>query len=203
MNQPEHGIRGISFDPSLTRFGTAVFYFDPVTGLRIERLFLIRTEKTKQRVIRVYSDHLRRAQEISKALRYLTRYRQQPIELVITEIPNGPSTYTAANAFGICLGVISSVALDWPLIEVTEDQVKIAATGNRHATKQEIMNWAIGKYPDAQWLVKKRKGKLSYTKDNEHLADAVACIHAAKETNLWRVMMLGKKMVSEPRHSPT
>jgi hypothetical protein len=41
-----------------------------------------------------------------------------------------------------------------------------------------MIEWAMEKFPDAPWRMRKLKGEMVPTKDNEHLADGVAIAHA-------------------------
>jgi hypothetical protein len=54
----------------------------------------------------------------------------------------------------------------------------MGALGTRTASKEEMIDWAFNKYPDAPWRTKKLKGQILPTKDNEHIADSVAIMEA-------------------------
>jgi hypothetical protein len=78
-------------------------------------------------------------------------------------------------SYGICVGVLGSLrAIGMPLFELQEREVKLV-TGKRTATKAEMIDWAHARYPDAAWP--RHQGALSAARC-EHIADAVATVHA-------------------------
>ncbi|HGS7688653.1 TPA: hypothetical protein ACMEYZ_006266, partial [Klebsiella variicola subsp. variicola] len=59
--------------------------------------------------------------------------------------------------------------------------------GNKLTTsKEEIIQWAIAKQPDAPWLRRKQAGKDVLVAKNEHLADAIASIYSGMQTDQFR-----------------
>lgn len=149
--------------------------------LDIVALDLIHTEaeKINKKVIRKNSDDLRRAQETSRQLREIINAWRP--NCIFAEIPTGAQSARAAWALGIAVGVVGSI--DRPIIQVLPREVK-EAVGERHAGKDEIIDWAIGKYPDANWAWRNKNGeKIQVKSTNEHLADAVAAIHAGLLTD--------------------
>lgn len=83
-------------------------------------------------------------------------------------------------SYGICIGIISAIQL--PLIQVTPAEVKMV-TGHKNATKAQMIDWAVTNYPHDQWLTQKRNGVVTYVGKNEHLADALAAVHAGIDTD--------------------
>lgn len=81
---------------------------------------------------------------------------------------------------GISIGVLAGCPIK--LIEVNYTEVKVAATGRKTATKGEMIEWAMNKYPHADWLMRKLKGQTIPIADNEHLADACAIAEAGVRT---------------------
>lgn len=133
---------------------------------------LVETSTTKTKRVRKNSDDLERARSISAALRNYT----DEATIIFAEIPVGSQSSRAMASYGISIGIISALAR--PLIQVTPSEVKIAATGDKNATKDEMIQWAYAMYPDLNWL--KRGGKL--LAKNEHIADSIAAIHAGLES---------------------
>jgi Holliday junction resolvasome RuvABC endonuclease subunit len=86
-------------------------------------------------------------------------------------------------SYGVCIGVLA--ACPGGVIEVTPTEVKVAATGHKTATKEEMIDWAFSKFPNAQWLVRKTNGDSVLKKENEHLADAIGAINAGLRTKQW------------------
>jgi hypothetical protein len=107
------------------------------------------------------------------------------VDLVCVEIPVGSQSARAMASYGMCIGIIASIKQ--PLIQVTPTEVKQAATRSKTATKAEMIKWATDTYPDAPWLTVRRKGALEYVAKNEHLADALAAIHAGVKTDQFKV----------------
>ena len=152
--------------------------------LVVDNLTLVQTEKSKSKQVRVSSDDVRRAQEIAEALR-------RPLldaSFFFSEIPTGAQSARAAKLLGMATGIIacSNVYLDRPLIEVSPTEVKLASVGKKTASKDEMVEWAVAKYPDLNWLRYERNGKTykagDLMLDNEHLADGIAIIHAGVRT---------------------
>jgi len=91
-------------------------------------------------------------------------------------------------SYGVCIGILASMKK--PLIQVTPNEVKLAAVGKKTATKEQMIEWAINKYPTAPWLTRKFKGQITHVKSNEHLADATAAIHAGVKTDEFKRMLV-------------
>jgi hypothetical protein len=89
-------------------------------------------------------------------------------------------------SYGICIGVLGAVkALGIPLIEVSPKEVKVAFTNNPNATKLDMINTAINLYPNVDFP--KYQGKPAAK--CEHLADAIASIHAGVRTKVFQSLM--------------
>lgn len=55
----------------------------------------------------------------------------------------------------------------------------MATVGSKTASKQEMIEWAMHHHPEANWPMKTRNKALSViTGSAEHMADAIAAIHA-------------------------
>jgi Holliday junction resolvasome RuvABC endonuclease subunit len=95
-------------------------------------------------------------------------------------------------SYGICVGVLGALrAKGIPFFELTPDEVKIAATNNKKATKDDMIQWARGKYPNANWPYYKKNGEMLLSaKQAEHMADAVATIEAGVHSPLFRQFTL-------------
>lgn len=166
-------IRIAGLDGSKTNFGVALMDLDMESmSLDVVSLLLFKTEKSKNKQVRASSDNLRRAQEIAVPL-------QQALAgctAAFVEVPSGGQSYDAVLGFGIVIGLYASINI--PVIEVSPSETKLAALGTRTASKEEMIEWATEKFPNASWRMRKLKGNMVPTKDNEHLADAVAIVHA-------------------------
>lgn len=166
-------MRILSIDPALNNTGWCIADYVPhLNKLTMINGGLIVTEKASQKTIRRSSDDLRRATEIATELKRLS----QGIDIVFAEIPNGGAQNSRAVwSLGIVLGVLTNVA-HLSLVEVTPTMTKMASVGRKDATKAEIIEWSVGMYPDLPWY--KARGAKAISPRNEHMADAVAILHA-------------------------
>lgn len=89
-------------------------------------------------------------------------------------------------SYGICVGILGAIRADGiPLIEVTPSEVKLAFTGDKNATKQMMIDQAIKLYPDANFP--RWRGEVC--NKAEHVADAIAAIHAGVNTPTFENLM--------------
>lgn len=110
---------------------------------------------------------------------------------VFVEVPVGSQSARAMASYGICVGVLGAMrANGTPFFEVTPTEVKLAGPGNKTATKQDMIQWAMATHPEANWPTYKQKGVdcISEAKA-EHMADAVAAIHAGLSCNSFKQML--------------
>lgn len=166
-------IKLVSFDPALQNLGVAWATFDTDTGeIAVTGLNLVKTDGQAGKTVRKNSDDLRRAKLLHDGMKEAC----EEAAIAMAEVPVGSQSARAMASYGVCVGVLAGCPL--PLIEVTPTEAKVAATGQKTATKGEMIAWATKKYPKAPWRL--HRGKL--TNDNEHLADAVAVFHAGVKT---------------------
>lgn len=172
-------IRVAGVDPSLRNTGLVIADVNTETNRisEITGMHLLRTEPSKVKSQRKSSADYQAASTIANALRdYIREYE---VRLVFAECPSGAQSARASFALGISLGIIASVQ---PApIEVTPAQTKTHSVGIRTATKSEMIEWAVGMYPDADWLMRGDR----ILNSNEHLADAVGVIHAGLVSPEW------------------
>lgn len=57
---------------------------------------------------------------------------------------------------GICVGVLAACPV--PLIQVSPTETKLAAVGDKGASKTVMIGWAVGEYQDAPRL--RQRGRL-------------------------------------------
>ena len=80
----------------------------------------------------------------------------------------------------MCIGILGYMrATGATIIEVSESESKKLFAGSRTATKDQMIQAAMGYYPDANWPM--RGGKV-VAGTAEHMADAIAAIHAGVVT---------------------
>ena len=177
-----HLISVVGIDPALRNFGFVVA-LDDVDKNEIKGIIdmkLVKTEDERGKTVRRNSDDLRRAKEHIRAMQEICEGRT----IAFAEIPVGSQSARAMASYGVCIGVLASCPIG--LIEVTPSEVKKEATGYKTATKEEMIEWAHEKFPDAPWLTQKRNGQIHLKNENEHLADAIGAINAGLKTDQWK-----------------
>lgn len=159
----------LGFDPSLSNWGIVVANLDLESlDFEIEKMLLVETKPGKNKRVRKNSDDLERAQAICDAI----SEQLEDVSMVFVEVPHGSQSARAMASYGICIGILS--AIDIPMIQLTERELKQATVGKNTASKTEMIEWAVEKYPEAKWL---KRGN-SFVAKNEHLADATGAIYA-------------------------
>ena len=172
-------------DPSLRHTGLSKAYIDTDNmTLQVFQVGLINTEKQSGKQVRVNSDDVRCANEIVTGIHDWIA----GCHMVFAEIPSGGQSAAAAKGLGIATGILGTIGavgvFKGRLIQVQPSEVKLAACGSKVAAKQEMIDWARGRWPNADgWLMTKRGGVMVPTLANEHPADACGAIHAGMRTN--------------------
>lgn len=179
----------LGLDPSLSNFGIAKMTLDLTDrSLDLDDLVLVKTEpeqdKKKKKAVRQNSLDLERGRILHDAL----IEHAQGFQIAVAEVPVGSQSARAMASYGVCIGVLAACPI--PMIQVTPSEVKMAGFGVKTATKDEMIEWALQTYPAANWLRYAQNGK-TYKKGepsaaNEHLADAVAAVHAGILTDQFR-----------------
>lgn len=175
-------------DPSLRNTGMAGGRYDLDTDtLDIETLMLIETEKQSGKAIRVNSDDLRCCGVITAGIHKWIGMS----DIVFAEIPSGGQSASAAKALGMATAILGGIGavgtFKGKLIQVTASEVKFLATGSKNASKEEMIEWAATKWPDAGWLTTGKDKRI--LKKNEHLADACGAIHAGIQTDQFKTLV--------------
>lgn len=178
----------IGIDIALRNTGIALVNLDTDSlTFQIEGLKLIETEVAKTgKVVRKNSEDLERCRVISAELEPF----YEIASMIFVEMPVGSQSARAMASYGMSIGILSNCNV--PMIQLTPYEVKLAAVGDKSATKREMINWATAKYPGDHWLTTKSG---EYLNKNEHLADAVAAIEAGLKTDDFKgVLNLAKWM---------
>lgn len=178
----------VGMDPSLTNWGLASGEFDLITGiLTTPFIQLINPLELQGKQIRVNSKDLHRSEQLAKGVWETV----QNARAIFVEVPVGSQSARSMASYGVCVGILGFIrALGKPIIEVTATESKIALTGNKNATKRDMIEAAYQYYPEANWLIGtkgKEKGKL--INSNEHMADAIGSIHSGVNTPVFQQLM--------------
>lgn len=174
----------LGLDGSLKNFGIAVASYDKdnLGDIKIHDLILSKTEPSKVKGIRRSDDDIARFRQHASLIKdAISRYG---VSVAYGEVPHGAKDSRAMYAFGGVVGIYAS--LDIPFVSVTALEVKHAATGAKHADKEDVIESMYSQFPYATWLTSKRTNKMelktlsgeNLSPDNEHLADAAAAVLA-------------------------
>lgn len=156
-------------DPSLTAWGWAVLDGD---GKVINTGCIKTSSESKARRIRKGDDRVRRISEINHSL--ISIIRRYNVQIILSELPHGSQTASAAVMIGITAGIAQTIAdclglsIEW----YSEGDAKNNLLGKRSATKKEIID-AISAHYKVPWT------KVKYR--DEAVADAMAIYHLAQE----------------------
>jgi hypothetical protein len=180
-------INVVGFDPSQSNFGIVEATIDLDTlEVEVQNLRVIVTKSEASKGIIKVSDNLRRAKEIQPEMQLACEgkaFAIVEIPLMITSM--NPKIASLANYnSGMMIGLISGIPI--PIIQVFPKEVKMAGPGIKDACKEEMIEWAMAKHPDASWAMRKLRGKMVPTAVNEHSADALAAIYAGIGTDQFK-----------------
>jgi Holliday junction resolvasome RuvABC endonuclease subunit len=173
----------VGFDPSLTHWGIAEAQLDLTTGFLEElKLTLVEPDRIKSKQVRQNSMDLHEAEQL--AARAITAARAA--KAVFVEVPVGSQSARAMASYGVCVGILGTLRAEGiQLIEVNPTEVKLGFTGSKNATKKDMIARAVTLYPQANFP--QQRGRI--TDKAEHVADAIAVIHAGVNTPLFQSLM--------------
>lgn len=162
-------LKFIGIDPALSNLGMCRGWIDlDSMEWEVEELNLQETKPVTSKTVRKSSLDYDRARELFEAQKAFA----EGADFAFAEMPIGSQSANAMKGYGMCIMLIAT--LDIPLIQVSPTEVKVRAVRDKNATKEEMINWAVKKFPDINWL---RRGQKILAK-NEHLADSIAAVNA-------------------------
>lgn len=184
-------IRVCGFDPSMRNWGMAVADLDLKSGLLdVPTLSIIQPRDEKSKQVRKNSKDLALAKQLFEGA-YNTA---KSCKVVFVEVPVGSQSARAMASYGVCVGVLGSLAgLGITIIEVSPEENKKALTGIKYATKEAMISAAMAEYPTANWPRQERNGatfkKGDLKAEAEHVADAIGAIHAGCATPTFQTLL--------------
>ncbi len=184
-------IRVCGFDPSMRNWGMAVADLDLGSGLLdVPTLSIIQPRDEKSKQVRKNSKDLALAKQLFEGA-YNTA---KSCKVVFVEVPVGSQSARAMASYGVCVGVLGSLAgLGITIIEVSPEENKKALTGIKYATKEAMISAAMAEYPTACWPRQERNGatfkKGDLKAEAEHVADAIGAIHAGCATPTFQTLL--------------
>lgn len=166
----------LGMDPSLRNWGLAAGQLDLITGILDDiDLTLVCPKDLDGKQVRNNSNDIHLAEQLSSVVLPMVR----EAKVIFVEVPVGSQSSRAMASYGITVGILGAIrSLNIPLIEVTALEVKQCFTGNKNATKAEMIAQAVSYYPEANYPM--HGGKM--TSKAEHVADALGSIHAGVKT---------------------
>ena len=170
-------IRVLGMDPSLRNWGLAVAYLDLDTGvLTTPEISVVQPSDLVGKQVRNNSNDLHLAMQLADGI-WSEATRAQ---VIFVEVPHGSQSARAMASYGIVIGILGSLrSTGTPFIEVTAGDNKLIFTSKKNAPKELMISTARELYPDSNWPVHKNGSPLAKC---EHMADAIAAIHAGVRT---------------------
>lgn len=181
-------IKVVGQDPSLRNWGLAYGTYDLDTKkLLISRLDLTNPVIPTGKQVRQNSKDIEAGIQLYKG----SKAAAEGAHAVFIEVPVGSQSARAMCGYGVCVGVLGALRANGiPFFEVTPTEVKLAGAGSKTATKQEMIKWAMATHPEANWPTYKEHGQdIVSAAKAEHMADAVAAIHAGIACNSFQQML--------------
>lgn len=179
----------IGIDAGFTHTGISIFKV--VNGqLRFYKCKTIKTEKSeKKKQVRVADDD---AERIVKLVLEMGEFVSECVQegnkaYTVIELPSaGAQGARALRAMALVTGALVAflTVMDMPSEYVTANDVKIALTGKKTASKDEIMNRVRQKMNNYNHLFPKTKDEF------EHVADSVgAVLHVRKYSQMYKLFV--------------
>ena len=176
-------------DPSLRNWGLASATLDLDTGM-LSDIFLdiAETTKTTNKQLRVNSDDINRCHLLASKVIPLA----QKAKYVFIEVPVGSQNADSMKSYGVCCGIIGVMQyLGISVVQVIPSDVKLTFTGKATATKSEMISTAVSLYPNTNWPINKNNKSVKLCA--EHMADAIASIHAGVKSQEFQSYLLAYK----------
>jgi len=129
----------------------------------------------KKLSIRSADDNVRRCREITRSVRRVID-EYEPAAVVLEMPSMGSKSAKAMRAMGLASGIIAALDVVYenlPFLYATPTDVKVAMTGKKSASKEEVQSRAVEMIPDILDGVNKTQ--------REHVADALGAAVAAKD----------------------
>lgn len=181
-------IQIVGFDPSLRNWGISRGYISRKdSSISIYDVSVVNPVLPTGKQVRQNSLDLESAKQLCTAALAAAKGAQA----IFVEVPVGSQSARAMASYGICVGVLGALrATGIPFFEVTPMEVKLAGPGYKNATKQDMIEWAMTKHPEANWPTYMQHGKEIVSEAKaEHMADATATIYAGLACNSFQQML--------------
>lgn len=180
-------IRVAGQDPSLRNWGWSQGWLELDTGeVIIDKVGVVNASVLEGKQVRQNSKDLSSAQQLYTG----AMAAAEGAQAIFVEVPIGSQSARAMASYGICVGVLGALrGQGIPFFEVTPTEVKQITGHGKQATKRQMIQWAYDQHPAAPWPFQTQKGKTTIVESKaEHMADAVAAIHAGIQSSAFQQM---------------
>jgi Holliday junction resolvasome RuvABC endonuclease subunit len=181
-------LKVVGQDPSLRNWGIAIGSYDldlqklTIQNLSVTCAVLPTGKQTRQNSLDLESGFQLYKGAIAGA---------EGAHAVFVEVPVGSQSARAMASYGVCVGVLGALRANGiPFFEMTPTEVKLAGPGIKTASKNQMINWAMEKHPEANWPMYKDNGVMKVSEAKaEHMADAIGAIYAGLSSNTFQQML--------------
>lgn len=182
MNRP---IYAIGIDPGLASVGVSVVRITRA-GLQPVAAMVIRTQKAaRKRRVRAADDNFERIITIAGTLREVVD-AYKPVA-VCAESMSWPRNAANAAKMALCWGAMAALieARGLPVVQISPQELKLALTGKRNATKEEVEAALCERFGAA--ALNKAGIKDIPRFQQEHAIDALAAVVASEGAEVIRM----------------
>ncbi|TXH57453.1 MAG: hypothetical protein E6Q97_04430 [Desulfurellales bacterium] len=182
----------IGLDIAFVNTGVVSVHVDENNQVLLNSCYVIETEKnqTSEKVSSTL-DNVRRAQIIHEGLRE-TLDEVRPVA-VIVESMSWPRNAASAIKMAMAWGAIAPLLKNYPVIEVSPQDIKLLATGKRSATKQEVERGVLNLLPSSAWARDVVETHVQKASLREHCYDALGAVLAAQRTEKYRLLRAARR----------
>ncbi len=177
----------LGLDPGFANLGHTLVKYGP-DGKEVPlSMGLFETEKSEKKTkVLSANDNFRRTQEISRFLRSMFDGPHGRVTAVCAEAMSFPRSSSVAAKMAMAWGVIATLTeqFDIPLLQVTPMELKVALTGNKKASKEDVEKSLVDRFP---------KGSLDAlvvdvtASKHEHPFDALGAVVACRDSDVLRM----------------
>lgn len=179
-------IKFAAIDMSMRNCGLAFGTYDVGQATyNVGEIHLIQTFASKEKKVRKSALDYQACREMYiKMHGFINAYGPQ---VVFAEMPIGSQSANGMKSYGISIALLGTIGV--PVIQVTPNEVKVAAVASRTASKETMIAWAYRLFPDVQWLTRKIHGEVKLVNKNEHMADAIGAAEAGIATDQFQQLL--------------
>jgi Holliday junction resolvasome RuvABC endonuclease subunit len=177
----------LGIDPGLATFGLTVVQLTPTEEV-VQAMHIKTTEKSpKKQNVKAADDTLRRSRELSEWLEKVVGVWGDQIKAICVEAMSWPRNSAAAVKVAMSWGVLSSLSArrSWPVVMATPAEIKLAVCGVKSASKQQVQDKLMERYPHSEELQSFRQ-TTAKTKQ-EHGFDALGSVVACLDSEVIRL----------------